>query len=40
MEEDLDVVVNDIIAQLKGTTALAKREVVEDLDKDKLEDFI
>ena len=40
MEEDLDVVVNDIIAQLKGTTALAKREVVEDLDKEKLEDFI
>ena len=40
MEEDLDVVVNDIIAQLKGTTALAKKEVVEDLDKDKLEDFI
>jgi hypothetical protein len=40
MEEDLDVVVNDIIAQLKGTTALAKREEVEDLDKDKLEDFI
>jgi hypothetical protein len=40
MEEDLDVVVNDIIAQLKGTTALAKKEVTEDLDKDKLEDFI
>lgn len=40
MEEDLDVVVNDIIAQLKGNTALAKKEVVEDLDKDKLEEFI
>ena len=28
MEEDLDVVVNDIITQLKGTTALTKREPV------------
>jgi DNA-binding protein len=40
MDEDLDVVVNDIITQLKGTTALTKREPVEELDKDKLEEFI
>jgi hypothetical protein len=40
MEDELDVVVNDIIAQLKGTTALAKKEETEDLDKDKLEEFI
>lgn len=40
MEEDLDVVVNDIITQLKGTTALSKREPEEELDKDKLEEFI
>ena len=40
MEEDLDVVVNDIIAQLKGTTALSKREPEEELDKEKLEEFI
>jgi len=40
MEDELDVVVNDIIAQLKSTTALAKKEETEDLDKDKLEEFI
>jgi len=40
MENELDVVVNDIITQLKGTTALAKKEETEDLDKDKLEEFI
>ena len=40
MEDELDVVVNDIIAQLKGTNALAKKEETEDLDKDKLEEFI
>ena len=40
MEEDLDVVVNDIITQLKGTTALSKKEPVEELDKEKLEEFI
>lgn len=40
MEEDLDNAVNDIIAQLRGTTALSKREPTVDLDKDKLEEFI
>ena len=40
MDDELDVVVNDIITQLKGTTALAKKEETEDLDKDKLEEFI
>jgi hypothetical protein len=40
MEEDLDVVVNDIITQLKGTTALTKKEPIEELDKEKLEEFI
>lgn len=40
MEENLDFVVNDIISQLKGTTELAKREPEEDLDKEKLEEFI
>lgn len=40
MDEDLDVVVNDIITQLKGTTALSKREPEEELDKEKLEEFI
>ena len=40
MEEDLDVVVNDIITQLKGTTALSKKEPVEELDKERLEEFI
>ncbi len=40
MEDELDVVVNDIITQLKGTTALAKKEETEDLDKEKLEEFI
>lgn len=40
MEEDLDVVVNDIITQLKGTTALSKKDPVEELDKEKLEEFI
>ena len=40
MDEDLDVVVNDIITQLKGTTALTKKEPVEELDKEKLEEFI
>lgn len=40
MEEDLDVVVNDIITQLKGTTALSKREPEEELDKERLEEFI
>ena len=40
MDEDLDVVVNDIITQLKGTTALSRREPEEELDKEKLEEFI
>ena len=40
MDEDLDDVVNDIIAQLRGTNALAKKEETEDLDKEKLEEFI
>lgn len=40
MEDELDVVVNDIIAQLKGTTALSRREPEEELDKEKLEEFI
>ena len=40
MEEDLDVVVNDIITQLKGTTALSKKQSVEELDKERLEEFI
>ena len=40
MDDELDVVVNDIITQLKGTTALAKKEETEDLDKEKLEEFI
>lgn len=40
MDNELDVVVNDIITQLKGTTALAKKEETEDLDKEKLEEFI
>lgn len=40
MEDELDVVVNDIITQLKGTAALSKREPEEELDKEKLEEFI
>jgi hypothetical protein len=40
MDEDLDIIVNDIITQLKGTTALTKKEPEEELDKEKLEEFI
>ena len=40
MEEDLDNIVGDIITQLKGTTALARREPEDELTKDKLEEFI
>ena len=40
MEEDLDFIVGDIITQLKGTTALSKREPEDELTKEKLEDFI
>ena len=40
MDEDLDIAVNDIISQLKQTTALTKTETEIDLDKEKLEDFI
>ena len=40
MEEDLDFIVGDIITQLKGTTALAKKEPEDELTKEKLEEFI
>lgn len=40
MEEDLDFVVGDIITQLKGTTALSKKEPEDELTKEKLEEFI
>jgi DNA-binding protein len=40
MEEDLDNIVGDIITQLKGTTALARKEPEDELTKDKLEEFI
>lgn len=40
MEEDLDFIVGDIITQLKGTTALTKREPDSELTKEKLEEFI
>lgn len=40
MEDSLDETVNDIISQLKGTTALSKADPKEDLDKEKLEEFI
>lgn len=40
MEEDLDFIVGDIITQLKGTTALSKKEPEDDLTKEKLEEFI
>jgi len=40
MEENLDNIVGDIITQLKGTTALARREPEDELTKDKLEEFI
>lgn len=40
MEEDLDCIVGDIITQLKGTTALSKKEPEDELTKEKLEDFI
>lgn len=40
MEEDLDFIVGDIITQLKGTTALSKKEPEDELTKDKLEEFI
>ena len=40
MEEDLDNIVGDIITQLKGTTALARREPEDELTKEKLEEFI
>lgn len=40
MEDNLDFAVNDIISQLKQTTALTKVEPEEDLQKEKLEEFI
>jgi hypothetical protein len=40
MEEDLDFIVGDIITQLKGTTALTKKEPEDELTKEKLEEFI
>jgi hypothetical protein len=40
MDNDLDNAVNDILSQLKQTTAIARVEPEVDLDKDKLEDFI
>lgn len=40
MEEDLDFIVGDILTQLKGTTALSKKEPEDELTKDKLEEFI
>lgn len=40
MDDDLNNAVNDIIQQLRGTTALTKKEPVEDLDKERLEEFI
>lgn len=40
MEDDLDFIVGDIITQLKGTTALTKREPEDELTKEKLEEFI
>ena len=40
MEEDLDFIVGDIITQLKGTTALSKKEPEDELTKEKLEEFI
>jgi len=40
MEENLDNIVGDIITQLKGTTALARKEPEDELTKEKLEEFI
>lgn len=40
MDDHLDDVVHDIVAQLKQTSALAKVEPTEELTKDKLEEFI
>ena len=40
MEEDLDFIVGDILTQLKGTTALSKKEPEDELTKEKLEEFI
>lgn len=40
MEDNLDFAINDIISQLKHTAALAKVEPEEDLQKEKLEEFI
>jgi hypothetical protein len=40
MEEDLDFIVGDIITQLKGTTALTKKEPEDELTKERLEEFI
>lgn len=41
MDTDLDDAVNDILTQLKGTTAVAKKQPEEEpLTKDKLEEFI
>ena len=40
MDEDLDNIVGDIITQLKGTTALTRREPEDELTKEKLEEFI
>jgi len=40
MEDNLDFAVNDIISQLKHTTALSRVEPQEELTKEKLEEFI
>lgn len=41
METDLDDAVNDILSQLKGTAAIAKKQPEEEtLTKDQLEEFI
>lgn len=40
MEDNLDFAINGIISQLKHTTALTKVEPEEDLQKEKLEEFI
>ena len=42
MDEDVDVVVDDLLSQLKGAN-LASKEIEKNefnLDKDKLEDFL
>jgi hypothetical protein len=40
MDHDLDFAVNDIISQLKNNTALSRVEPEEELNKEKLEEFI